>query len=419
MDLPVHIDMEEAATALQPAIHSTYKKLAASRYFTASHLELISSEAKHVINTHANETGAYGYLLYIEGVFSLSRSSSTQDQSFRRFEHFYRSLGEVIKQSLESNKDSHDAFLFMNQMAKRMEKDQRDLFAPWPGLIQQCIPCLSAGHIEKLDEKLKPYTFNEGATHAVLVKSYLSLLAGREKNALQQLMSLTTNWTEQQITPHFRCLEERERWDTILLWLKQLFPLKSDGRYGSLQAFADRSNAQLNKNGAFLSHVWDRWLLAPSFQRYAALTTHESKEKKQQIVDYLLPKLEGQLHHTQTVQVYIRLLHEQQRFDKAAEYFLMYERNPLRLQEDKEALLHDMKVSSPHLVKPVFHQFVVRLAEKKSRAHYEKAAHYVHELMLVYSQENNEERFQHYIQLLKSEYKTYRAFIKELNFIHA
>ena len=419
MEFPIHLDTEEAAKNLQPSILSTFKKLAASRYYTASQLELLSSEAKQILNSRYHELGAFAYLVYIEGVSTLSQSNDSSEQSYRRFEHFYASLGEDLKQAIQTEKDTPAVFAFIRQLVIKMERDKHHQNAPWPSLVDQFVSQLSAGHIDRLDQILDTYSFSRSASSAVLVKSYVTLLAGREKNALQQLVSISANWTEQQLTKHFRCLEERERWETILHWLKQLFPSKSENRYGSLQAFADRSHSHLNKNGTFLTDVWDRWLLAPSFQRYAALTTHENKDKKQQIVDYLLPKLEVQLHQSQTVQVYIRLLHEQQRFEKAAEYFLMYERNPARLQEEKEALLQSMKTFTPHLVKPVLHQFVVRLAEKKSRAHYEKAAYYVSELMDVYKQDHTEDRFQEYMQLLKSEYKTYRAFIKELNLIHA
>ncbi|MEY8751639.1 hypothetical protein ACTHQ4_02955 [Alkalicoccobacillus gibsonii] len=419
MKFPIHINTEEVASKLQPSIASTYKKLAASRYFTASHLELLSSEAKHILQTHHSESGIWGHLLYIEGVFQRSIQFNTTDQSHRRFDHFYTSLEEDINKALVEHKDSQAVRSFMRQLVVRLEQDQQYEHAPWPSIIEQCIPLLSAGHLEHLDQNLMSSSLHNGSSASVRLKSYVTLLVGKEKQALDQLLSFKTNWSEQQLTIHFKCLESRERWDTILQWLKQLFPTKTKNKYGSLQAYADRSHSHLNQHGVFLTDVWDRWLLAPSFQRFAALTAHEKKDKKQQIVDYLLPRLEAQLHQAQAVQVYIRLLHDQQRFDKAAEYFLMHERNPSRLHEDKEALLEAMKTFTPELLKPVFHQFVVRLAEKKSRIHYEKAAFYVSELLQVYQLDQSEALFYEYLERLKAEYKTYRAFIKELNVIHA
>lgn len=419
MKFPIHIHSEETVSKLQPSIVSTYKKLAASRYFTASYLELLSSEAKHILYTQHNETGIWGHLLYIEGVFLRSIQNSIVEPSHRRFEHFYTSLEEDIRKAITEHKDSQAVQSFMRQLVVRLERDQHHEHAPWAAIIEHCIPLLSAGHLEHVDQTLTSCAFHSGSEAAIRLKSYVTLLVGKEKQALEQLLSFDGNWSEQQLTIHFKCLESRERWETILKWLKQLFPTKTQNKYGSLQAFADRSHSHLNENGAFLTDVWDRWLLAPSFQRFAALTAHEKTEKKQQIVDYLLPKLELQLHQAQAVQVYIRLLHDQQRFSKAAEYFLMHERNPSRLHEDKEALLETMKTHTPELLKPVFHQFVVRLAEKKSRVHYEKAAFYVSELLQVYKLDHSEALFFEYLERLKAEYKTYRAFIKELNIIHA
>ncbi|TSB46154.1 hypothetical protein [Alkalicoccobacillus porphyridii] len=419
MEMPDHNKEKEFIAVLTPAIHSTYKKLAASRYFTASHLELISSEAKNIIHTQVKEMPLLGYYIYINGVFSLCHNENALEQTHRRFEHFFGSLGDKLIEHIAADRDAVSVTSFLKRTTNQIKKTEGTLFSPWPKLVQQLVPHLSGSQIEKIDEQLRTHSFHFKSADAILIKSYVTLLAGREKEALEQLTQRYHKWSEQQVTPHFRCLEKRTRWKTILVWLKQLFPDQRNGRYGSLQSFADKSKSQLNESGDLLPDVWDRWLLAPSFQRYTALTAHESQEKKEQIIKYVLPRLKKQLHQSQTVQVYVKLLKESKSFETAAEYFLLYERNPLRLQEEKEQLLEDMMVKAPKLVIPIFHQFVVRLAEKKSRAHYERAAYYVNQLRLLYSNEHEMERFQEYMRLMKSEYKTYRAFIKELNVIHA
>lgn len=417
MNVPTPKKEEQVEKALHTVIHSTYKKLAASRYFTASHLEVIASEAKHMIHTRVKDDTLIGYYIYIKGVFLLCQSDKSLDQSYRRFDHLYSSLGAALAMMVSNQEEAKDVTFLLKKIIHQLHRFESSSYSPWPNLVQQLIPHLSAQHIEQLYDQLSTYTFHPESMDAKRVISYVSLLVGREREALAHLRS-SSKWNEQQLTEHFRCLEQRQRWRTILQWLEELFPYQP-GRYGSLQSFADKSQSQLNKSGELLSDVWDRWLMAPSFQRFSALTAHENPTKKAQILEYVLPKLKNQLHQSQSVQVYIKLLMEAQLFEKAAEFFLMYERNPLRLQDDKKQLLDEMKVKAPKLTMPVLHQFVVRLVEKKSRAHYEKAASYVKELKQLYIEENSLDRFQEYMRLMKSEYKTYRAFIKELNVIHA
>ena len=155
-------------------------------------------------------------------------------------------------------------------------------------------------------------------------------------------------------------------------------------------------------------------MLSPNYERFLTYIRHLTKEEQLELVDRLLPELEKRLHHLETAKTYEKLLLTFEKYELAMRYFLQYEREPLRLRQEKEELLQALREHAPALARPVYHQFIVRLVEKKSRLHYEQAAMFIKTLQLLYKSGEERDLFSEYITKLKKTYRTYRAFVEEL-----
>ncbi len=412
-------DEEYLYAELEEDVIDTYKKIIASRYFTASHLEEVAAEAKQRIHLHRSVEAHTFYLLYMKGVYSLSISCSTYEEFDRRFQHFFTSMSAAIVESVEDIK--HDSELyqaFLEQVLFHFVYDMEGQHAPWSRLLQRMLATMPVEHLEPLYRFLNnAITTRYPARDVSLLFSYVTLIVGKEKEALSLLTESILPVTEHEVTIHFQCLKKRERWETMKQWFTELFSHKPNGPYGSLQPLADEMQAHIHRDPVELKQIWNRWLLAPSYNRFRSLTRHLEQQEVENIVDELLPKMRERFHQIETVSTYMKLLHSFRRFDEASRYFLQHERDPFRLRPEKTDMLDLLFKERPDLIKPIYHQFVVRLVEKKSRAHYEHAVHFIKFLKRIYENNNERDLFLAYVKRMKKTYRTYRAFVEELKTI--
>lgn len=395
----------------QDVIH-TYKLITSSRYVTNRHLEQISIDAKKRIEKINSEQPWLYLLAYIRGVYSLSVRADSFHEYERRFSHFFQAMVEALI-DLQIH-ESRDYRLFLEKVLFLTAYDAEAPEAPWPQLLFRMVGHMQTEHIDPV------YTFLSESIDArscsrslALVYSYVSLLAGKEVTALAILSKNGAPYQEQEVSQHFELLKERARWRTMKQWLSVLFPQKH-GRYGSLQPFIDEMNTALPSRTEDQESIWNRWLLSPNYQRFLTYIRHLTLEDQQELVERLLPQLEKRLHHLETAKTYEKLLLQYKKYELSMRYFLKYEREPLRLRPEKEELLQALHKHAPTLARPVYHQFIVRLVEKKSRPHYEQAATYLNVLQSLYDSVEERALFSEYVKKLKKMYRTYRAFVEEL-----
>lgn len=96
------------------------------------------------------------------------------------------------------------------------------------------------------------------------------------------------------------------------------------------------------------------------------------------------------------------------------DFLLQFEHQPLQLSDEKKQFLQTLEQEKGEVLIPLYHQFIVRLIEKKSRQHYEEAVKYMKRLENLYKKENQLHVFQNYLIKMKEKYKTYRALLQEM-----
>ncbi|ARK31517.1 hypothetical protein [Halalkalibacter krulwichiae] len=399
---------------IEQPILLTYQTITASRYVTNRHLEQIVHETVTAVTNLKSDYPYLYYLTYMKGVFQYSTRLDNYQEFQRRFDYFYHSITvEIIR--LTKNLQSKSYRLFLKRLLVLLIKQGNHANEPWGNLFIKLLPTIPAAHIDYLYQVLSENIDTSQCSSTVaLAYSYLALIAGKEVTALRILQRNNKAFKEHDVVPHFELMKTRARYRTMKQWLSVLFPKKSSGQYGSLQKYVDEINSAIPLSLKEQESVWNRWLLSPNYQRFITYTRHLSEEQQLTIVERLLPELEQRLHQLEAAKTYEKLLLSYEKFEEASHYFLRHERDAHRLREEKEELLYALKASRPDLARPIYHQFIVRLVEKKSRAHYEQAALYMKDLQEVYVSLEDQELFHTFVSKLKKMYKTYRAFIEEL-----
>lgn len=399
----------------QDVIH-TYKFITSSRYVTNRHLEQISIDAKNRISRIKTDQSWQYVLTYMRGVFSLSTRANTYDEYERRFSYFFQAMIEnllTLHNSLQEDVSNYR--LFLEHVLFLVAYDADNVKAPWPQLLFRIVVDMKTEHVEPVYTFLSKSIDTGSCSRALaLTYSYVSLLAGKEVTALSILTKKGARYQEQEVNQHFQLLKERSRWRTIKQWLTVLFSHKTKGHYGSLQPIIDEMNTALPSPKNEQESIWNRWMLSPNYQRFLNYTQHLTTEEQFELVERLLPLLEQRLDHLETAKTYEKLLLTYKKYEHAMRYFLKYEREPLRQRSEKEELLQALCKHAPVLARPVYHQFIVRLVEKKSRVHYEQAARFLRTLQTLYSSPEEQVLFREYVTRLKKKYRTYRAFVEEL-----
>lgn len=159
---------------------------------------------------------------------------------------------------------------------------------------------------------------------------------------------------------------------------------------------------------------WQTWLQNPTFERYKIIQASCSSKERQNNLAYLLPILKKHLYSTQVQRIYLNILYYEKLYEPIIEYMLHFEHQPLALTDEKKTILTNIEKENMRLLLPVYHQFIVRLIEKKTKRHYTAAISYMKKLRKIYQQLNEQRLFEKYLEQMQQKYKSYRALIQEM-----
>jgi hypothetical protein len=405
----------ELYQVLEQDMAHTYKLITSSRYVTNRNLEQVSNDAKKRVANHTSDKPWQELLIYMRGIYSLSRRTNHYEEFERRFSYFYQSLShDILNYVTELDPEPYRHFL--NTLLTYMIDESKAEHAPWPSLLFKLLFKKQTEEVDFVYKTLlsKSIKATNCSHNFALAYSYAALLAGKEVTSLAILQKHEATFHEQDVALHYQLLKTRGRWRTMKQWFSVLFPKKKNGQYGSLQKYADEMNTAIPISAEEQDSIWKRWLTAPSFNRFQTYIQHMSSEQKHELVERLLPELEKRLHQLDVAKTYEKLLLTFEKHELAVRYLLKNERDPLKVREEKADLLHAIKKADPLLARPIYHQYIVRLVEKKSRVHYEQAAAYLKDLQSLYESVTDQIMFMDYVKRLKKLYRTYRAFIEEL-----
>lgn len=403
---------ESLLLQLEVDLSSTYRKLVSSRYFSPAHLEALSHEAKMTVENQNREHRLLSYMIFIQFIYNKAKTEERFDLYERRIGHFFEAVSSYITDLLKEQTGSKQERAYAKLLFTRLKQTATQPFSPYPQLMLRSLPVLSAGSLESLDRLFQDrFDLNHSKETAIAI-SYFYLFIGKESVALKELNNFSKILLPHEIEQHIKLMAKRERFTQIIQWIGILFE-RSSKKLGSLQQYADQAETALQSASIHFGS-WDRWLHAPSIKRFNSLIAPLSSDQVEAVLSYILPKLADLLHTDAAKLAYVQLLHQYSYYVEARDYFLTAEPNPISMQEPKIRLLKTLAQQEPTLALPVYHQFIVRLVEKRSRKHYVEAADYTMELKSIYSALGQQDIYVYFTQELKRSYKSYRAFIEEL-----
>ncbi|MED3645341.1 SWIM zinc finger family protein [Halalkalibacterium halodurans] len=398
---------------LHPVLFSTYRQLISRAYLTVAQVEELMEAMKTAVKQHFSDAeAAVIYIYIIQAMYGMATSYQTYERQERRFSSFFQGLQEFIIQALPALSDG-DLLRLAKAMFRSFLSNENTEYGPWESLMREFLPLVPSRLYQRLSDLLDAtYEKQPLGKKGRLVKSYFLLAEGHGLLALQQLEGHTIR--EPDVLPHMTWMKTNHAWTTMKAWFHMLFPRK-ESAFLYLQPFYDEMEVETASDESLQSsNVWARWLQQPSYQRLLSLTKNWSKEKRSALIQELLPALKNQLEQMPSRIAYIKLLTLEKRAEEGANYLLQYETEPFRLRPEVNELLQMIQCENRELLFPVYHQFVLRLIEKKSRPHYEEAVHFLKILHCLYKETEDKERFHQYIRRLKYTYKSYRALLEEL-----
>ncbi|GAF19397.1 LOW QUALITY PROTEIN: hypothetical protein JCM19046_4045 [Bacillus sp. JCM 19046] len=399
--------LQETLLLLKTDIHTIYRKIISSRYFSPAHLEVLSLEAKKSVDSIEKEKKLFGYLACIYEITHKAFQDDQYLQNERRIMHVIDTVSSYCMEELSSNFVKNER-PFIKVLYRLFMDNHLKESSPYPALLIRCISSLKM--IRLIITHFLQLIIKRPLKRLQWLLVTFFLFIGKERLALNKLTMHTDTIQPQDVELHIQLLAKRERFSQIVEWITVLFPTKRH-HLGSLQASPTRL---ILLTITIHYGSWDRWLQAPSYNRFKTLSSSLSKNQLDSVLNYILPKMAPLLYTESTKLTYVQLLNDYSYFQEAQHYFLNNEPNPIALHETKLQLLKKLAENEPRHVLPVYHQFIIRLAEKRSRKYYMEAADYVFKLADIYTRLDETAQFQLYLFELKKGYKTYRAFIEEL-----
>ncbi len=420
------IDVKEIQHSIQEELETTvvqvYKILTSSRYLTDAQLKQLSDKTLHSIKQTAEfsyKKTMIGVFYLVNGTLSLAQKFKTSDPFERRFMKFYQYIVTYIEPLLpqvSEESDSRfkewlsDSLLFY--YIDYLEVDH----SPWETLLREWIMLeenrnKTQDYYKILSENHKHNKENRSLTY---LTSLVALACEDGARSLQLLRVRSNEVTPNDLYYHFKLLQDRNDRDTMKVWFNLFIPSWKNQSLGRLQPFYEQMALNSQDINSQIQAIWKSWLTRPSFQTYQTKIKSYNKDDRKKVLSYILPLLERHHETPFTQQLYIQIVNKEQLYEEGIDFLLKHEKNPLQLSPEKERFLKGVKQHNSAQLLPIYHQFVVRLVEKKSRQHYEEAVEYLIELGHIYNELGKQDRFSDYLEQLKSTYKTYRALLQEM-----
>ncbi len=405
---------------LESSIIQTFRILSSEQYLTDIQLQKVFEETSLILDSlNEQRHKIIAGICLLNGTFSLNvkfHKNHTYERRFTKyFDYIIFQLDILFKQVRVTNERSSfhkwiDESLFFFYF-KYLTNDN----SPWEAVLRTWLM------LEKNTEQRKQYytllltQYNETDNNRSLafLTSLLALACDDGARSLQLIR------TQKQLLPkdlffHFQLFEQRQDWYTMKRWFTLFLPQWKNYTLDELQPFYEEMLVQTGDTANNLMTVWNKWLQRPTFQSFKSLIANYNFSERKQIIDYVLPSVEGQTSVPFGNQLYLKIVQHEKLYKKGIIYLLKYETNPLQLHQDKKEFILAVKKEQSELLLPLYHQFIIRLIEKKSRAHYEEAVRYMKELFHIYKLRKQEDVYKDYVERVKTTYKTYRALLQEM-----
>ncbi|WP_026675445.1 hypothetical protein [Alkalihalobacterium bogoriense] len=409
---------------METAIVSVYREMTTSNYLTDRHQFEIAQSASVVIDRLELTTQSIdATIIFINGVLSLAKKFSTYSSFERRFSQFFHGLLELRKQDLiekgrQLNKEEHQ--YISNELLYHYIDNLHLPSSPWDKVIRLWLLTMTSNeqltnYLNELNKSQEKWPSHFSLS---LLTSLVALYIGDGSQSLSLLRPYKQMLRPHDIYDHFLLLKHTKEWEMLRLWFDYFKPFWKHEKLGKLEDIYTESLVHTNSEREDVSDIiWEKWLQQPSFQKYKRLKQQYGLGSNNQRLPSLLNSLKQQLHNPATERLLLQLLLLEERVDETVEYFLMFEKSPLQLSEEKKQLLIMIQTRNPKAAIPIYHQFIVRLVERKTRQHYEEAVVYMKQLQSIYNTIGENDQFYEYIRQLKQLYKTYRALIQEMKTI--
>lgn len=287
--------------------------------------------------------------------------------------------------------------------------------SPYEKLITTWL--LSEESAPKLTEHAKKLTEIETNGNLFLTKlsSLLYLQANDGSHSLSLLKGLPTPIHHSELIDHFLIMEHKQDYVMMKHWFDLFFPFNKPKQGTVLGKLYEDMLIETGTSEEKIAIVWNNWLKQPNFKTYRSRISKSTEAEKQRALQFILPKLKRELYRPQTESTYYQIITEEKLFEEGIHSLLTSNKDVTFMSPEIEKLLTKISVKQPELLLPFYHQLVERLVQKKSRVHYEEATYFINRLKPIYEKINMPQIFDTYLKGLKKRFKTFRAFIQELN----
>ncbi|MBU8908360.1 SWIM zinc finger family protein [Desertibacillus haloalkaliphilus] len=414
---------EQLQSHLDSIIITSYRSLTTAGYFHDDHLKQIVERCiRATAQNYSNEEHVRERLIcvnvMIHGLFALGRKFNTYHTYERRFTRFFSQLineSEPFIVECQRRDDSDFYLWFTETLIHRYFLSNDVKQSPWHLLLIKWLTHDSnqARKLEVLNLFITEQKRSPNNESLTMLASILALDCENGALSLSLLRKMKHSLTPNDLIHHFQLLERRQDWDLIKNWFDLFLTFWKNKSLGSLEPIYERMLMNTGNEKEQIILLWNAWLQSPSYSTYLQ-RMKDFADYKEEALDYILPRLEEQLYVPKIEQLYYKILLNEGQTKKAIARLLTNETEPSLLSDEKKQVINYAKKSAPEQLLPLYHQFIVRLIEKKSRSHYEQAVSHMKELQLIYEQLGLSDRFHSYISQLRTKYKTYRALLQEM-----
>ncbi|WP_078555298.1 hypothetical protein [Bacillus alkalicellulosilyticus] len=402
---------------IETTIIALYKELTNQNYLTEIDRNSIAGAVLLKLDRLEleNHEKIAALLLTINGILSLSMKFSTYRPFEQRFVHFFTTIIDENRElfaeiGMQSSNEYHhviteDILYFYFEFLSTESAPWDRIFRYWISKEQskQQLQNYLALFVEKQHA-------NPHHVRLAIITSLLALYCEDGSLSISYLRPHKKIISASDLYDHFSLLQEREEWDMLKSWLSYF---KSNWKNDPIvERIYDQMVLHLNEKPKDHFVIWEKWLKTPSFKSY--LANKQKYQIAESDISHILSILHGDLFNPAIERLYLQILNEEKRITEAVSFFLLVEKNPLQLAEEKVNLLSLINKEQPEKLIAIYHQFVIRLVEKKTRQHYEEAVVFIGKLQRLYKKLDKQSEFSSYIQKLKQHYRTYRALIQEM-----
>lgn len=413
------IAMERLRNDLTPYVGEIYQILAKTGHFNNDRSGIIVKQFYNELKRENESENDQFQILAMAVTLDELYKKATEYETYRfrqnRFLAFFNELFHygypAMKREVMRSSPFYDwftTFLFDQLKQKANATPYEKLLATWLLCEEREENLINYAEMLLKDKKY-------GNLYLTKLASLLFLQANEGARSLTLLKHLKSQLHPSDLVDHFLIMEQKNDFVMMKHWFELFFPLEKKPKQGSvLGKLYEDMLVETGSAEEKLTIIWKNWLNQPSFLTYKSRIKKSNEDEKEQILQYIIPKLQADLYRPQTESTYYQIVTEEGLYEEALATLLTHKKETNVITPEIEKLLKTVTRQQPILLLPFYHQLVERLIQRKSRVHYEEAAFYIRKLKTIYEKLNNQETYNSYILGLKQRFKTFRAFIQEL-----